>query len=484
MTGTPRSATTPGEERGDLTTLTAVVRRRLWLVVAGVVVGIGAALAFAHLQSKQYQSTASLLFRPVYLDVAVTGTTLQVPGSDPTREVATNVSLVSQQNVMAAAARRLGPPYTASSLRRDVSIASIGKSDLVSVRATANSPDEAARVANTVADAYIAQAGKVIVFEISAAEHRIEALLSNGQLTSDQQSALRSAQTKLALLALLGPQNVHLSQQAIPPTRPSSPRLLLDVVLGGIGGLVVGLALAFAAEQFDHRLRSASDVERETGLPVLATIPRQRSLGESVNRPYRTLRGNEPFEHLASVLRHRPGGRDARSVLVTSLATGSGKTTVALRLALAAAGGLSVQALLVESDIRNPQVSRLAELSPATMLPGESHELEMHKLALGPNGVPYLLIVPAGPPSADGAAPLGSERMRNLLRIWAASHELIVIDGPSADRAADMIALATQVDAVLIVVRLGRDTAPGLRRLRVELDRLGVEPIGVIANFA
>jgi hypothetical protein len=36
---------------------------------------------------------------------------------------------------------------------------------------------------------------------------------------------------------------------------------------------------------------------------------------------------------------------------------------------------------------------------------------------------------------------------------------------------------------VIVVAALGKDTGPGIRRLRVELERLGVEPIGVVANF-
>jgi tyrosine-protein kinase len=541
-----QTAPPPAGDRGDLSALAAVIGRRLWLVVLGAGIGIVAALVFAHVQPKRYTSTASLLFRPVYLDVAVTGSTLQVPGSDPTRDVATDVSLVSQHDVLAAAARRLNrlrlelrrgglvrdlpPLYTVSSLNKDVSIGSSGKTDIVSVSATAAAPGEAARAANAVADAYIAEAGQLIVSEIHRVQNGIRRQLRNARLTQTQRTALTQAQTKLGVLALIGPDNVHLAQTAIPPTKQSSPRPVLDLVIGGIGGLLVGFALAFGTEQLDPRLRRPDELERETGLPVLAAIPRRRSIGRpglDRDRPYHGLDGNEPFERLATVLRYLPTGRKIRTVLLISPDGGSGKTSIALRLALAAAGGLSANALLVEADLRRRSLSRLIGLSPevglSTVLLG-TYDLEVQALPLGEEAfvaaggrrsIPILTrgqytsagltqsiaveerladyvapsardlaLLLAGPASQDAAALLGSETMRDLVQLWAATYDFTVIDGPGAEHVADMIPLATQVDAVVIVARLGKDTAQGVRRLQTELERLDVRPVGVVANFA
>jgi Mrp family chromosome partitioning ATPase len=219
-------------------------------------------------------------------------------------------------------------------------------------------------------------------------------------------------------------------------------------------------------------------------------------------------------------------------VLLVSPRSGSGKSSIAIRLALAAAGGLSANALLVEADLRRPAVARLVGLSPdvglSTVLSGLSRELEIQAIPLGTKAsgprvrrgtlVPTyggmaegaeddhvvgqragvkdrfadyaapsareLSILPAGAPSNDAAALLGSETMRNLLRIWAKTYDVTVIDGPPAEHVADMIPLATHVDAVVVVARLGADTAWGVRRLQSELERVGVRPVGIVANFA
>jgi len=154
-------------ERSDLGALAGIIRRRAWLVILSIIVGIGVAVALSSSQQKQYQSTAVLLFRQVLLDIQLTGTPLTVPSSDATVESATNVGLLDQESVRAGAAQQLGPPYTADYLKKRIDIATEGKSNLVGIKATANSPEEAARVANTVANAYLRLASQQTVAQIT-----------------------------------------------------------------------------------------------------------------------------------------------------------------------------------------------------------------------------------------------------------------------------------------------------------------------------
>jgi uncharacterized protein involved in exopolysaccharide biosynthesis len=66
--------------------------------------------------------------------------------------------------------------------------------------------------------------------------------------------------------------NVQVINEAKAPTRPKYPRILL-IGFGGVLGLLMGLAVAFASQLFSHTLDRREDVERELGLPVLAAMP-------------------------------------------------------------------------------------------------------------------------------------------------------------------------------------------------------------------
>ncbi len=488
------------QERSDLGALAGIVRRRLWLVILTIIVGVGVALALSASQKKQYQSTAVLLFRQVLLDIQLTGTPLTLPNSDPTIESATDVGLVDQENVRAGAAQQLGPPYTTQNLKSYVDISTQGKTDLVGVKGTAGSPNEAARIANTVASQYLRIASQQTVSEISAAEDRVRSEINTRKLTRTQRNALQNALTKLSVLASLGPENVHLVQPAVPPNSPSSPKPLRNGIIGGLAGLLLGLALAFGAEQFDKRLRSSDEIERETGLPLLATVPKSRALRKQATAgDLLDPRETEPFRRLASKLRHLEGDRQIRSVLITSPGPGSGKTTVALHLAAAAADGIGRSVCLVEADLRRPRLSHLLSLPGqeglSTVLQSEHvnggavQTLKLSGAPVGGNGhsgeaQTNLSVLLAGPPAADPTRLLESDAMRDLMRSWQSQYELTVVDGPPPGFVADAIPLAKEVDAVIFVARIGQDTGVALRQLRVEFERLGIEPIGVVANFS
>jgi Mrp family chromosome partitioning ATPase len=505
----PTTPITETNERSDLSALAGVLRRRLWIVALTTLLGIGAAIVFSKVESKQYSSTAVLLFRPVLLDVDLTGAPLQLPNGEPTREAATNVALVSGENVRVGAAQRLGPSYTASSLKNKVSISSEGKSDLVGVQATAGSPGEAAHIADAMANEYIALAQQSIATEIKVAEAKVRAQVPAKNLTAAERQALRAALTKLAILGSLGPQDVHLSQPATPPTNPSSPKTLENALIGGIAGLIIGLALAFAAEQLDTRLHDVGDVERETRLRLLGTVPRSRRLRNPLGKDGRLeLPDADAFRLLSANLRHQTGNREIRTVLVTSPGPDSGKTTVALNVAAAVAAGPRSRACLVEADLRRPKLGKLLRL-PTThslttllrrggtaadddALEGDSDAFYDVPLDQAPQppapagrGTHHrLAVLPAGPPSSDAAALLDSDAMNDLIGSLKSAYELTVLDGPPPLLVADVVPVAQQVDAVVVVARLGKDKGPELRRLLVELRRLGVEPVGAVANFA
>ena len=507
-------ATTETAERSDLGAIGGILRRRLWLVVVAVIAGIGFSILFSKSQPTKYQATATLLYRSVYLDVQLTGVPLQIGSGDPTRDLATNMGLISEEDVRAEAAQQLGPPYTADSLKPTVSVSEQGKTDLVGVQATAGTPTEAARIANAVAGSYLRITNQQIVSEITAAQARVRSQINVRGLRPSQRQALTAALTKLSVLSSLGAENVHLVQPAVPPTSPSSPKTTRNAIIGGLAGLVIGLALAFGAEQFDRRLRRPEEVEAETGLPLLASIPKSRTLRRPLG-PSGTIAASdsEPFRQLASTLRHLSRDRAIRSVLVTSPGPGSGKTTVALHLAAAAAAGMRSKVFLVEADLRRPRLATLLGLGSerglstvlesagpdaSESLPGLSAvavqkvELETGAVAVAAqnghnghrtNGHETLSVLLAGPRSENATGLLESSAMRELIGLWRSTYELTVVDSPPPGFVADAIPLAKQVDAVILVARMGKDTGSDLRRLRVELERLGIEPIGVVANF-
>lgn len=427
---------------GDMGALLGMLRRRAIIVVVAVVVCLGAALVFAKSQPKKYTATAVLLFKPLYLDVQLTGLPLQTLASDQQTEAATDIGLVSLPQVRYRAAALLGTGYTAASLKNDVDISADGKSQLVNVAGTASTPEGSAAVANAMSTAFIAVRRQSLVASIDNAIAKVSSDLKATSNTRLQRIVLRNNLTKLTELRAVQPTSVEFVGRAVPPTSPSSPKTALDVIIGGIAGLLLGIALALIAEQLDSRVRRAEEVEDALSLPILAAIPRSRvlkkghSLSESDIEAFRLLRSN---------LRYRTEGRDVRSVLLTSAGAESGKTTVALHLAAAAAAVMGGRVLLIEADLRRPRLSELLELSghqglsTALASSQELDEAVVRVPARGANGsgpdseesFPESFdVLPAGPPTSHASELLSSARMSELLQEAEQNYDLTIVDGP------------------------------------------------------
>jgi polysaccharide biosynthesis transport protein len=491
------------EQGGDLRALLAMLRRRGIVIVLAVVVGVVGGLVFSSLQAKSYESTASLLFRPLLLDLQVTGLPLQLPGGNPDREAATNLALVSLDDVRTRAAARLGPDYTPKRLEDDVEIEEEGKSNVISITASASRPQEAARVANAVASAFIAYRRAGLRDQVLRAAAKVQKQLNEEDLTPALRKAQRVNLQRLNLLASLQTGDVQVAQRAEPPSSASSPKPVLNAILGGALGLLVGLGIALASEQLDRRVRRMDQLENALDLPLLAAVPRNKALRRGSEWDGGgTAVDEEPFRRLRASLRHLDGNADLRAVLVTSARDGSGKTTVSAHLAAAAAAGGQARVLLIEADLRRPHLASLLGLPPGVGLTqllesgdplGVSSEEHVFQIPLagtsngsGPNGHAIVSFdaLAAGPHTDNPSELLDSDRMRDFLTGARERYDLVVIDAPPPTLVSDAIPLMKQVDGVLVVGRLGRESEGELRELREELKRFSVMPVGAIANFS
>jgi capsular polysaccharide biosynthesis protein len=94
--------------------------------------------------------------------------------------------------------------------------------------------------------------------------------VDNSQAAYDAALA-RATQTKLESQVALT--DISILNTAVAPARPTTPRAAMNIVLGTLAGLLLGVAFALCCEWIDRRVRSTQDIERGVNLPVLAYLP-------------------------------------------------------------------------------------------------------------------------------------------------------------------------------------------------------------------
>jgi capsular exopolysaccharide synthesis family protein len=496
----------------NLRGISALIRERYRIVVVTLVVTIATAMSITFLLPKTYQAEATLIVGNS------TGTV--TPTLDQTllsqRLSQTYAAVATQRATLQRVIERLGLDLDPESLQGRVVAEAAAESSLVLISVSAPTPEEAAQVANAIAEdaiettpaitgrdpetqRFISESLAETQAQIVETQRRADELGARPALTPEEELLLASLQQRLAtlqtsytqLLSLASSASANLatlSDPAVPPTRPASPSIPLNLVLAVLAGLLIGLALAVAADHLDDSVKSPEQVERLVGLPTLGTIGRQR-LDRGAPRLYLVATLVYPRSAIAEayrVLRTNVGfasvDRRVQIVLVTSPLAGEGKTAVAANLAVAfAQDGRST--VLLDADLRRPDVHRLFGVPDA---PGLTNLLRDETIAIGDVLVPTeqdgLRILPVGEVAPNPAELLGSNRMRTILESMRSIADVVVIDSAPLQLVADPALLAQHTDGTVVVVSAGKTPTAALEESVEMLRRAGVAPMGIVLN--
>jgi len=273
-------------------------------------------------------------------------------------------------------------------------------------------------------------------------------------------------------------QAVSVKQVAEPPAAPARPRVALNMALGALVGLVVGVGLAFFIEYLDTSVKTMDDVEALLGVPVLAIIPQNiqilhRETGDTPDaEAYRILRTNIEFN------RKSP---DAKTISIVSGGPGEGKSTTLVNLAfIAAQGGYST--LIVDADLRRPVQHAMFEVGNKTGLTNYlTTEMPLEDVIL-PTKVPNLSLIPSGPLPSDAVGILNSQRMSDLIAELKSRYDIVFFDSPPMLGVSDASVLASEVDQTIIVVQHRRFPRAMLTRVKQAVVGVGGTVLGVVLN--
>jgi capsular exopolysaccharide synthesis family protein len=190
---------------------------------------------------------------------------------------------------------------------------------------------------------------------------------------------------------------------------------------------------------------------------------------------YRTLRTNLTFAAL---------DKPIETLVVTSAASGAGKSTVLANLAVTMAQG-ERRTILVDADLRRPalhEIFGIANERGLTTMIVEEAALEDPRLV--DVGVDNLWLMPSGPLPPNPADLLGSQRMEQAIAALKAHADVVLFNAPPVISVTDAVVLGTKVDGVLLVVSAGRSRRDHAERAKELLERVHVRIVGAVLNDA
>ncbi|WJL94743.1 polysaccharide biosynthesis tyrosine autokinase [Microbacterium sp. ET2] len=429
------------------------ILRTHWVgVVLLTALGFAVALGWNTLQPRVYTATASGYVTASGLSGE---TTSSLVGDQLARSKVTSyLDIGSWRAVAESAITDLGLSTTPEALVRSVEVSNPLDTVVIHVAATASSP-EAAR---DLAEAWI-----------RGMTAQIDAIEGDGSPGSAPVTLIPGDSARL-------------------PTSPSSPNTALNLALGTLVGLALGIGYAVLRSVLDSRVRSAGDVERATGIPVVGTLPLERDLDN--RREVLNFAGTggiargaltEAMRELRTNLQFMDVDNPPRSIVVTSPVPGDGKSTTAANLAMSlAAAGQRV--VFVDADLRRPVIAQLFGLPEGAgltdILAGRATAGDVVQPVAGSRNL-YVLTSGRIPPNPSEV--LGSQRMRDLITSLT-EHALVIVDSPPTLLVSDAAVLSTATGGALIVASVGSTTHEMLDRSVENIRRVNGRVLGLVLN--
>jgi len=167
----------------------------------------------------------------------------------------------------------------------------------------------------------------------------------------------------------------------------------------------------------------------------------------------------EQYKKLKTFLFYYRTGGPPKTIMVTSTLPGEGKSTVAANLAITIAQGIGEHVLLVDCDLRRPNLHQILGVSSNMGLTDYlTKDIDLDQV-LVKTSIDKLTLLPSGGFSSKHAPELlASEKMKNLISELRTRYEdrYIVFDTTPIHATADPSILATGVDCVILVIMAGK----------------------------
>jgi succinoglycan biosynthesis transport protein ExoP len=342
---------------------------------------------------------------------------------------------------------------------------------------------------------------------LPAKELALAKLMRQQQVNADIYARILDKYNQSKVSDVVEVSDVYVMDYAVVPIPPpADPRKLLGICLALCLAVIFGPLVLI--DLLTKSVRTEQELKRMLPFDILESIPpisRKRKKEKGTVWTDKTSKRldtrliinefkadqeyiKELFRSLRTKILHSLQLIPDKSVVITSLDAGAGKSTIAANIGIAIAQQ-NRKSIIIDGDLRLGTVHQFFKLEKS---PGLSEflasELPITEECLAPiihqTEIPNLFIIPSGRYAATASELISSERFSKLKRLLSEKFEFVLCDSPPIGVAADAVSISSTFARYIIVIKAGKTNVVDLKKKIKEYPALNSQLLGVVLNCA
>lgn len=264
--------------------------------------------------------------------------------------------------------------------------------------------------------------------------------------------------------------NIKVIDEAIISEEPVEPKTIFNCIIGIVGGLAVGLALAFLIESMDNKIKNHEDVKKYLKIKTLGIVPHNSIDNDIPDKKKVYVKPNQvnikilndPTSVVSEsirMIRTNLNFMDLKLINVTSTLPSEGKSEVISNLAVSFAM-LDKKVLIVDCDLRKPKVHRNFGLlrkhgvSDIVLSKGKLDFRDCVQKYVEKDVTVDILT--AGSKISNPSELINSKGFAKLLNDLKEEYDLVLIDCPPISSLTDGVLVSKLADGTVYVIESDR----------------------------
>ena len=437
-----------GRREMDLVAVALLLLRRAWLIVIAAAIGAAASLVWSRrMTTPEYEAT-TLLYVSNNPETAELRSITTSDISASMMLMGTCAEIIKNETAMEQVIARSGVAYSPAQLMRMLQVYGVDNTKILTVTAVSDDPEEAALLANTVAE-----------------------------LAPDLMKSVEAGCT------------IRLLDRAKVPTSSVSLSKSKTILVGAVIGAFLAVALILGSSILDTNIKTKKDL-LALGYPLLGVIPadavpvRAKRGGKSAEPVQKIdskalIDAQKTFQQIEESIRFSLPGAQCKKILFAGLAPEDSTCMVAVNLTMAMSSK-DHSVLLMDCDLRKKEAAKLLGLwEGAGVSDALAGQLAAERCVQ--HYREHLDVMTSGSFSPNPGKLLSSDEMKNMLDAAGESYEYIVLNTAPIGKESSVDRLHTFMSGIVLVLRTGAVKKELLRDTITKMEASGCRILGIIA---